>query len=84
MKIITLYARLIWAKLTRNPIAALLIRKEILMADFTALDADIDTVVAKVVNDAAAAKAAADAVEASTQASIDAARAKLAPAIAAS
>ncbi len=75
------YLKLIWAKLSGDKIQALLIRKELLMADFSKLSADVDALVAKYQGDAVTAAAAAAAVETATQAQIDALDAKLAAAL---
>lgn len=69
---ITQYLKLIWAKLSGDPLRALLIRKEMLMADFSKLSSDIDALVAKYQADAAAAASTAAAVDAATQALLDA------------
>jgi hypothetical protein len=84
MTIAILRIRYLWARLTRNDIAALLTMKEIVMADFTAFDAALDRVTAKVAADedalatAHTALATAQSDAAGLQAEIDARAGKLA------
>lgn len=65
-----------WAVLTGNHIRALIIMEQILMADFTAFDAALDRVTAKLTADDAA-LAAAQTADAALQSELDARTAKL-------